>query len=232
MTLNKKSQGQGHTERLQLRRSHQGLFPCKVSSLYWLMRLRTNLNAKVNQNYYVTLNRKSKGQGHRERLETGRSYQGLFPCKVSSLYWLMWPTTNLNTEVNQNVDRQTDWRTDRRTSSIHKPELLCNLAKKLWPMWKFFDRQTDRQSDYYLHMPSCRTLKCNSMSHLVSRWCSSWQRPWPKSRSKVSIVSQYIFFKTHMTITEANRSITIWHATIENYVSKIENYVSKYVMSQ
>ena len=35
---------------------------------------------------------------------------------------------NLNakvTKVNQNVDR---W-TDRQTSSIHKPELLCNPAK-------------------------------------------------------------------------------------------------------
>ena len=27
------------------------------------------------------------------------------------------------------TDRQTDGRTDRRTSSIHKPELLCNPAK-------------------------------------------------------------------------------------------------------
>ena len=38
---------------------------------------------------------------------------------------------NLNAEVNQNVDRRTDRQTDRRTSSIHKPELLCNPAKYL-----------------------------------------------------------------------------------------------------
>ena len=69
---------------------------------------RTNLNAKVNQNYAVTLNRKSQGQGHRERLQLRRFHQGLFPCEVSSLYWLMWPRTNLNAEVNQNVDGQTD----------------------------------------------------------------------------------------------------------------------------
>ena len=82
----------------------------------------------------MTLNRKSQGQGHRERSQFRRSHQGLFPCKVSSLYWLMLPRTNLNVEVNQNVDRQTDGQTDRqtdrRTSSIHKPELLCNPAKK------------------------------------------------------------------------------------------------------
>ena len=129
MTLNRKSQGQGHRERSQLRRSHQGLFPCNVSSLYWLIWPRTNLNAKVNQNYKVTLNRKSQGQGHRERSQFRRSHQGIFPCKVSSLYWLMWSRTNLNAEVNQMLtDRRTDRQTDRRTSSIHKPELLCNPA--------------------------------------------------------------------------------------------------------
>ena len=48
--------------------------------------MKANLNAKVNQNYYVTLNRKSKGQGNRERSQFRRSHQGLFPCKVSSLY--------------------------------------------------------------------------------------------------------------------------------------------------
>ena len=49
----------------------------------------------------------------------------------------MQPRTNLNAEVNQvnqnvdrQTDRQTDGQTDRRTSSIHKPELLCNPAKK------------------------------------------------------------------------------------------------------
>ena len=125
------------------------------------MWLRTNLNAKVNQNYQVTLNRKSEGQGHRERSQFRRSHQGLFPCKVSSLYWLMWPRTNLNAEVNQNVDRQTDGRTegqtDRRTSSIHKPELLCNPAKNLtkkmecdchsmltWNIWKSYPEMWQR----------------------------------------------------------------------------------------
>ena len=81
----------------------------------------------------MTLNRKSEGHGHRERSQFRRSHQGLFPYKVSSLYWLMRPRTNLNAKVNQNVDRQTDGRTDRRTSSIHKPELLCNPAKN-WPL--------------------------------------------------------------------------------------------------
>ena len=62
-----KSQGQGHRERWQLRRSHQGLFQCKVSSLYWLMGPRTNLNTKVNQNYQVTLNGKKLRSGsHRK----------------------------------------------------------------------------------------------------------------------------------------------------------------------
>ena len=146
MTLNGKSQGQGHTERLQLRRSHQVLFPCKVSSLYWLMWPRTNLNAKVNQNYEVTLNRKSQGQGHRERLQLRRSHQVLFPCKVSSLYWLMWPRINLNAEVNQNVDRRTDRQTDGQTSSIHKPELLLQSGQKLWNEMKgLATRNTDAQ---------------------------------------------------------------------------------------
>ena len=124
VTLNRKSEGQGHRERSQFRRSHQGLFPCKVSSLYWLMRPRTNLNAEVNQNYSVTLNRKSEGQGHGERSKFRRSQQGIFPWKISSLYWFMRPGTNLNAEVNQNVDRQTDGWTDGRT-----------------------DRQTDGQTD-------------------------------------------------------------------------------------
>ena len=48
--------------------------------------MKANLNTKVNQTYKVTLNRKSQGQGHRERSQFGRSHQGLFPCKVSSLY--------------------------------------------------------------------------------------------------------------------------------------------------
>ena len=44
---------------------------------------------------------------------------------------------NLNTKVNQMLtDGQTDERTDRRTdrqmSSIHKPELLCNLANNYY----------------------------------------------------------------------------------------------------
>ena len=61
----------------------------------------------------MTLNRKSQGQGHSERSQLRRSHQGLFPCKVSSLYWLMWPRTNLNAEVNQKLtDRQTDGQTD------------------------------------------------------------------------------------------------------------------------
>ena len=45
--------------------------------------------------------------------------------------------TNLNTEVNQ-VNQNVDRRTDRWTSSIHKPELLCNPAK---------NRKTAKQSN-------------------------------------------------------------------------------------
>ena len=33
---------------------------------------------------------------------------------------------DLNAKVNQNVDAR---QTDRQTTSIHKPELLCNLTK-------------------------------------------------------------------------------------------------------
>ena len=39
--------------------------------------MRANLNEKVNQKYKVTLNRKSQGQGHIERLQLKRSDEGL-----------------------------------------------------------------------------------------------------------------------------------------------------------
>ena len=39
--------------------------------------MRANLNAKVNQNYNVTLNRKSQGHGHTQRLQLRRSDQDL-----------------------------------------------------------------------------------------------------------------------------------------------------------
>ena len=42
---------------------------------------------------------------------------------------------NLNAKVNQNADRQTDRWTDRHTSSIHKPELLCNPAENCFTVW-------------------------------------------------------------------------------------------------
>ena len=38
---------------------------------------KNNLNPKVNQNYKVTLNGKSQGQGHKERLQLKRTDQGL-----------------------------------------------------------------------------------------------------------------------------------------------------------
>ena len=38
--------------------------------------MKANLNTKFNQNYIVTLNRKSQGQGHIERLQLKRSDQG------------------------------------------------------------------------------------------------------------------------------------------------------------
>ena len=141
MTLNRKSEGQGHRERSQFRRSHQGLFPCKVSSLYWLMRPRTNLNAEVNQNYQVTLNRKSEGQGHRERSQFRRSHQGLFPCKVSSLYWLMRPRTNLNAEVNQNyqvtLNRKSEGQGHRERSQFrrsHQGLIPFKVSSLFWLM--------------------------------------------------------------------------------------------------
>ena len=139
----------------------------------------------------MTLNRKSEGQGHRERSQFRRSHQGLFPCKVSSLYWLMQPRTNLNTEVNQNVDRQTDGRTegqtDRRTSSIHKPELLCNPANK----------------------NTCGTLAidCN----LFSR---TWNLALCKNSYKMALCIQkeswYFFYKI---ITGRFDELTIWQVT-------------------
>ena len=39
--------------------------------------MKANLNTKVNKNYKVTLNKKSQGQGHIERLQLKRSDQGL-----------------------------------------------------------------------------------------------------------------------------------------------------------
>ena len=39
--------------------------------------MKENLNVKFNQNYKVTLNRKSQGQGHTERLQKKSSDQGL-----------------------------------------------------------------------------------------------------------------------------------------------------------
>ena len=142
VTLNRKSQGQGNRERSQFRRSHQGLFPCKVSSLYWLMWPRTNLNAKVNQNYNVTLNRKSEGQGNRERSQFRRSHKGLFPCKVSSLYWLMWPRMNLNAKVNQNynvtLNRNSQGQGNRERSQFrrsHQGLFSCKVSSLYWLMW-------------------------------------------------------------------------------------------------
>ena len=38
---------------------------------------KANVNTKVNQNYLVTVNRKSQGQGHTERFQLTRSDQGL-----------------------------------------------------------------------------------------------------------------------------------------------------------
>ena len=113
----------------------------------------------------MTLNRKSQGQGHRERLQFGRSHQGLFPCKVSSLYWLMWLRMNLNAEVNQNVDRRTDRQTDRQTSSIHKPELLCNPAKNL--LTTRAPRGTDRSPEYNEHF--CYKLD-SRVKNLTTEW--------------------------------------------------------------
>ena len=86
----------------------------------------------------MTLNRKSQGQGHMERSQLRRSHQGLFPFKVWSLYWLMWPRTNLNAEVNQNVDRQTDRWTDRHHQSISRNGFAIrpkrsNNQKPRWP---------------------------------------------------------------------------------------------------
>ena len=86
----------------------------------------------------MTLYRKSQDQGHRERSQFRRSHQGLFPFKVSSLYWLMRPRTNLNTEVNQvnqNVDRQTDGHQSiSRNCSAILPTTKSKKTSKLW-LW-------------------------------------------------------------------------------------------------
>ena len=62
---------------------------------------RTNVNTTVNQRCYITFNRKSQGQSHRERLQIWISHPSLYPCRYRICYSLMWPRTNLNTEVNQ-----------------------------------------------------------------------------------------------------------------------------------
>ena len=79
----------------------------------------------------MTLNRKSEGQGHRERSQFTRSRQGIFPCKVFSLYWLMWPRTNLNTEVNKNIDRQMDGhhQSISRNCFAIRPKTLCPCSE-------------------------------------------------------------------------------------------------------
>ena len=66
------------------------------------------------------LAKKSRSGSQGKVAVTWRSHKGLFPCKVSSLYWLMRPRTNLNAEVNQNVDRQTDGQTDGHNQSISR----------------------------------------------------------------------------------------------------------------
>ena len=112
MTLNRKIEGQGHREWLQFRRSHQGVFPWKISSLYWLIRPRTNLNAKVNQNYSVTLNRKSEGQGHRERSQFRRSYPMSIP---------MQGIKSVLINATENELKRKGW-----------PKLLSDLEQKRW----------------------------------------------------------------------------------------------------
>ena len=62
MTLNRRVKGQGHKQRLQHCRTHQGFNTCKVSSLFQLPAPRANFDTKFNQNYCVTLNRKSQDQ--------------------------------------------------------------------------------------------------------------------------------------------------------------------------
>ena len=80
--LERKKLRSGSQEKVAVKEISLSLFQCKVSSLYWLMSLRTNLNAKINQNYKVTLNVKSQGQGHTERLQLKRSDQGLYTWDV------------------------------------------------------------------------------------------------------------------------------------------------------
>ena len=81
----------------------------------------------------MTLNEKSKGQGHRERSQLRRYHQCLFPCKVLSLYWIMWQRTNLNAEVNQMLtDGRTDGRTDGHHQSISR-NCFAIRPKTIWP---------------------------------------------------------------------------------------------------
>ena len=49
------------------------------------------------------VNKKSQGQGHRERSKIRRSHYGLHPCMASSLYWFMWLRINFQAEVNPNI---------------------------------------------------------------------------------------------------------------------------------
>ena len=116
----------------------------------------------------MTLNRKSEGQGHRERSQIRRSHQGLFPCKVSSLYWLMQPRTNLNAEVNQNVDRQTDGQTDGQT-----------------------DRQTDGRTDGHHQSISRNCFAIRPKIQVVPAKAKSDRRgrqtDWPQKRKKLGL---------------------------------------------
>ena len=107
--LKGKNQCQSHKERSKFRRLHEELFPCKVFSPYsliWVLWKRTNLiKTEVEQRYFVALNMKSQGQGNKEWSQIRRYMYNpdlpVLPCKISSLYSLIWQRTNWNAKVNQ-----------------------------------------------------------------------------------------------------------------------------------
>ena len=152
----------------------------------------------------MTLNRKSQGQDHNERSQLRRSHQGLFSCKVSSLYWLMWPRKNLNAEVNQNVDGrtdgQTDRRTDRRTSSIHKPELLCHPAKKC-KSWNINHTPLTKMS-YFSEFLSWTMPKHLKVMDKRSKYRLVW-RNFNLSKTKINFW-KILIFATHDLMTIFN----------------------------
>ena len=116
----------------------------------------------------MTLNRKSQGQGHRERLQLRRSHQGLFSCKVWSLNWSMWPRTNINAEVNQML---TDWQTDGRTDGHHQSisrNCFAIRPKTATKIWLQNGTKNNNTSSYML-LDHCYAFGIHTHTHTQKR---------------------------------------------------------------